>query len=515
MATLTTSFQKIATGNSVTYGAATAYLELWAKYNSQDISNNRSNVTVELRLVVSGGYVGNYQSTYWSISGSLSNSGDIGSGSHRSQTLGSATGNISHNSDGTGSVSFSGVFNPTAWGYTTSVSGSATLPTIPRASTVTCTSGTIGDTLTISIDKKSSSFTSTVSYHILDYSSLTATIAEKTSSTTLYFDTSTIKSQIYALMPNSRTIAGTIRCRTYSGDTKIGDTQVANFTLSAKQSECVPDLTYTMVDTNSEVIEVLGTNQVLIKGISQPKVTLNGIPKYSATIQSYTMELNGVSYNGQEHTFDSLTGDMLEATVTDSRNYTLNSVFRPSIVNYFEPSATITVTRAVQDNNNAYVNMTGIWFNNHFGSTDNVLTMTWIYREVGSQEWINGGTIIPTMSGNNIILTDYLLGDIFNYAKEYEIKFTLTDLFSTKEYVVKRKKSNYDLKDTYYESDILTYQDMLGIEDYIEETYSLLNNFSPSSLSIPLTSTSIAVCPSWCILCPCASMTSISRMASL
>ena len=134
---LTTEFQKIGTGSSKTYGAATGYLELWAKYNSQDIAENKSNVSVELRLVVSGGYIGNYQATYWSISGSLSNSGNLGSGEYRSQTLGSKTDYITHDNDGTKSISFTGEFNPTAWGQTLSVSASATLPTIPRYATVT------------------------------------------------------------------------------------------------------------------------------------------------------------------------------------------------------------------------------------------------------------------------------------------------------------------------------------------------------------------------------------------
>lgn len=124
---LTTTFQKIATGETKQFGGSTGKLELWAKYNSQDIANNRSNVTVELRLVCSS-YIGNYQATYWSISGSLSNSGNLGSGDYYSRTLGSATGNVTHESDGTKTVSFSGSFNPTAWGMTISVSGSATLP---------------------------------------------------------------------------------------------------------------------------------------------------------------------------------------------------------------------------------------------------------------------------------------------------------------------------------------------------------------------------------------------------
>ena len=128
---LTTSFQKIATGQTKQFGGSTGKLELWAKYNTQDITNNRTNVTVELRLVCSS-YIGNYQATYWGISGDLSNSGNLGSGEYYSRTLGSATGNITHNIDGTKTVSFSGYFNPTAWNMSISVSGSATLPNLHK-----------------------------------------------------------------------------------------------------------------------------------------------------------------------------------------------------------------------------------------------------------------------------------------------------------------------------------------------------------------------------------------------
>lgn len=129
---LTDTFQKIGTGDTVVYGGSAGHLELWAKYNSKDVANNRTNVTVELRLVIDYGYIGNYQATYWSISGDLSNSGNLGGGDYRSRTLGSTTGNITHNADGTKSVSFSGSFNPTAWGYSMGVSGSATLPNLHK-----------------------------------------------------------------------------------------------------------------------------------------------------------------------------------------------------------------------------------------------------------------------------------------------------------------------------------------------------------------------------------------------
>lgn len=130
MLELTQQYQKIATGGSQSFNGVIGYLELWAKYNSNDSNNNTTNYSVQLRLVVSGGYIGNYMSTPWSIGGDIRLNGDAGSGSHASKTLGTATGTVTHEPDGTKTVSINGSINFPAWGMGLSVSGSATLPTL-------------------------------------------------------------------------------------------------------------------------------------------------------------------------------------------------------------------------------------------------------------------------------------------------------------------------------------------------------------------------------------------------
>ena len=130
MLELTQQYQKIATGGSQSFNGVIGYLELWAKYNSNDSNNNTTNYSVQLRLVVSGGYIGNYMSTPWAIGGDIRLNGDAGSGSHASKTLGTATGTVTHEPDGTKTVSMNGSINFSAWGMGLSVSGSATLPTL-------------------------------------------------------------------------------------------------------------------------------------------------------------------------------------------------------------------------------------------------------------------------------------------------------------------------------------------------------------------------------------------------
>lgn len=139
MATLTTSYQKIAQGTAKTFGATTSRVDIYAKYNSQSTANNTTNYSVQLRLVkVSGGYIGEYSGTTVKVSstGLTSYSASGGTGDFTSKTLATITGNVSHNSDGTKSVSMSGSMYFKAWGQTISVSGSATLPSIPRYASI-------------------------------------------------------------------------------------------------------------------------------------------------------------------------------------------------------------------------------------------------------------------------------------------------------------------------------------------------------------------------------------------
>lgn len=137
MATLTTSYQKIATSSTVSFNGATGKIELYAKYNSQNIANNTTNYSIQPRLVVANGYIGEYTGSTLTISGTglTTSTTSKGTGNFTSQTLGILTGNVTHNADGTKSVSMSSSIRFTAWGKTISVSGSADLPKIPRYAT--------------------------------------------------------------------------------------------------------------------------------------------------------------------------------------------------------------------------------------------------------------------------------------------------------------------------------------------------------------------------------------------
>ena len=205
MATLTTSFQRLGEAYIGTSGGS-LYVRIYAKYTKQDIANNRTYVVYEARSYYDkASYIYDQQGSI-GVSGTSADYQSAGctrpTGIGESVSV-STEGWVYHNNDGTKSISCAASISFPNWGWGNTAYGSADLPRIPRASGVACSSPYIGDNAIISIDKKASSFTNTLTYKI---GTLTGTIATKTSETTVQFQTSEIEDQIYALIPNVKEI---------------------------------------------------------------------------------------------------------------------------------------------------------------------------------------------------------------------------------------------------------------------------------------------------------------------
>lgn len=137
---LTKSYQKLAEtylGNS----SGNLYIRIYAKYNSQSVENNTSNVSYQSRLYFSGSYIISQGQTKVEMRGtSISNTttswqnfegrqdGRFNNGETIVKTI---TTTINHNSDGTGSINASAIFSSTgSWGWSGTASGTATLPNL-------------------------------------------------------------------------------------------------------------------------------------------------------------------------------------------------------------------------------------------------------------------------------------------------------------------------------------------------------------------------------------------------
>lgn len=424
------TFSNTCTGNQGSH--YTQYLTV--NYSNYDIPNNRTWVEITYSRTRQNSNYYNYG--YANPSHIYINGSEVASATpysahnnYETQTLCTWSGYIYHENDGTKSFNVSASFSSSSANLSGgSVSGSVTLPTIPRTSGVTCASFNIGDSTIISIDRKSSSFTHTIDFSFGNY---TGRVAYRTGDTTVGWTPNT--SSMYAQIPNTKSGTGTITCYTYSGDTHIG-TSTTTFTAYAKESDCKPDVSATIIDTNNTTIALTNDSSKFIKYFSKPKVTISATPKYSSSISSYSTSINdGQSSQTQETIFNTIAGNQITVSTTDSRGFSKNETYTLDMVDYVKLAyKNISIQRTEQMSSEVKLNLEGYYFNGSFGNSSNQLNMYWQYRESGSSSWITGGALLPTINNNNTFtITNCSLGNMFDYQKEYQFKIIATDNLMT------------------------------------------------------------------------------------
>lgn len=421
------SFEGIGSG---TTGAKNYTLKLEVNETSYSIANNTSTVSWALYLTSKN----NYSFSSWSfpvtvnVDGEVYNSSEYRSMSANSTLLiASGTKTIAHNNDGTKTITCSASLSATSAYYlpgNISVSGTLSLTTIPRTSSVSCNSFNIGDATTIVISRASDSFTHTVTW---SFGNASGTIATKTSATTI--GATIPASSLYAQIPNAKSGVGTITCQTYSGNTLIG-TSTCNFTAYAKESECIPTVSASIVDTNDTTIALTGSNTKFIKGFSNAKVTASATAKNSASISSYyTNTGDGRTSSTAVTQFNNINNKYISVKATDSRGYSKSVDYTLDWIEYIRLAFTsIIVKRPESTADKANMTIKGNYFNNSFGNVNNSLVLKYRYKE-GTGEYTDWTTLTPTITDNTFTYIELL--ENLEHNKEYTFEFMIDDELMT------------------------------------------------------------------------------------
>lgn len=400
----------------------------WSQ-SSQSIANNNSVVSWSLKLISTSGSISSSASKSWNVTvngTNYSGTNTVGIGTNSTKTLASGTTTIAHNADGTKSFSFSFSqqfdisYSGVGWIGTKNGGGSGTLTTIPRTSSVSATNANIGENITISINRASSSFTHTLSY---SFCNLNGTIATKTSSTSVSW---TLPTSFYAQIPNSKSSWGTITCDTYSGSTKIGSS-TCRFNVYVKESTNKPEISATVVDTNATTKALTGDENKIIKYYSTAKFTLTASPKNSATISSRSVTYNGKTVTGGSGNswtdqFSNAVAGSFQFGVTDSRGYSNSVTVNKTLINYVKITCAMTTSNPTASGE-CTLTIKGNYFNGSFGSTNNTLTVQY-KKDSGS--WTNA---TATLSGNTYTATVKITG--LDYTQAYTFQARATDKLAT------------------------------------------------------------------------------------
>ena len=337
----------------------------WSE-KSQNVANNTTIINWTLQLIAtSDGAISSNVSKSWTVTvnGTKYNgSNTVGISNNSTKTLASGTTTITHNDDGskTFNYSFSQQFDITfnGWVGTISGSGSGTLNTIARASQPSCITwpehtqnvGQFGDTISIHMNRLSSSFTHTVRYQ---FGAQSGTIATGVTTGTTW----TIPASLMNLIPNSLSGSGTIYVDTYSGATLVG-TKYCGFTATVPAA-AKPTCSLTLEDTTGWD-DVYGSP---VQGLSNIKITVNPVLSYNSPIASYAVSADGAKYTSATANTGLLKkagSSPVTATVKDKRGRSGSASYTMNVLAYAQPSISkLTVNRCdvngVEDEHGEYI----------------------------------------------------------------------------------------------------------------------------------------------------------------
>lgn len=344
----------------------------------------------------------------------------------------SGTTTVSHNADGSKSISVSASFNNADRGTylptTGSCSGSLKLTTIPRATTPSIDKPSLdcGSAIKISGTSASSNFSHKVYVTWNGTKTQIGTIASGTTTPSFSY---TIPTDWEKNIPDSTSSIATFTLETISGSTSVGSKTV-NATIKVR-SGVVPSIgTVSISDANSICA---GIGQY-VQSQSKLKFSIATSGNQGSTITSVSTKFNDQTYSGSTFTTQAIQNSgtlTYTITVTDSRGRTATKSGSINVVAYNPPSLTnVSAKRA----NSGYAadESSGTYALLHFKvgftslSNKNVTSFYIQYRASGASSWNK----INSWANNYTLNQDYKAGNLFTSTTiTYEIAFGVKDKF--------------------------------------------------------------------------------------
>lgn len=403
--------------------AANASLILTCTQSSQDITNNKSTVSIKVVCQLKNGV--SFSNAGIKTNVSITCDGQTKTfaaptsynvGANGSLTLGTVSFTVSHASDGKKSINYSGSWTPPYLygGGTATGSGSKTLTTIPRKSTFTFPSTiTLGTAYTFNITRQSTSFTHDVYYKLNGGSWVRLATGVATS----YSWTPPLS--LASSYPNATSFTIIVAVNTLSGSTMIYNDPGRSVTVNIPSSVVPSCSTPSISRVDNGVPSAWG---IYVKGFSKANVSISGSGSYSSTILSYA--LSGAGYSSNSYQLSTgvinISGTVsFTGTVRDSRGRSKSASNSITVYDYSTPVVSVTAERC---NSSGSADPDGSYVN---------VTATFSIASVNSKNTVSSkkievvGTSYTSTSFNSGAVVK--LGGALTTDKSYVIKVTITD----------------------------------------------------------------------------------------
>lgn len=340
----------------------------------------------------------------------------------------SATARVNHDQQGALTVTISAtgaVAGSTLTG--TQISGSVTLNTIARASTVNASDANIGSCATVVVSRKSSSFTHSIAYRFgqlsgyIDANGNITDTETKFSATTVNF---LLPESFYLQIPNAPNGVCTLTCRTYTGSALVGTAQTCSFTATAPVDSCRPIVSGAVADCNPLTVALTGDDSVLVRYASHALCQMDAQSQQGATIA--LRRIGGVPIEADTLTLEQAAFDSIVFEAVDSRGYATACQVPVTQVDYIPLSCVCHVKRTAPTAPDAVLSLRGSCWKGNFGAAENALSVT---------VQVNEGEVLPVDiavgADHQFDATVTLSG--MDYRQSHAVKIIIGDKVSTLE----------------------------------------------------------------------------------
>lgn len=377
----------------------------------------------------------------------------------------SGTKDITHNNDGSKTITFSATLTKSSYGSydpgKCSLSGTFKLTDIPRASTIkSVTFPLFNENVTIEVTRAIDTYRDTItwvacipidngdgSYSLygepsdikgIVFDETTQTSCEKTDLKSITWK---IPEEASVVIPELRTVGIKVICTTYNGDTVIGTNEIWVCPRLLEEFSN-PLITKSVIETNTKVINQLGKNDfsIPVLNISQPKFTFNGTPRYNATIKNITITCgDGQTSSISPFVFSPIGRSKFTIVATDSRKFTttLEIDLSKNEIPYIRPTIkTLIPERKSPISGEIILNATGSWYGGAMiDDIVNPLNASYKCKISGSEEDpilvdIPSEVITLDKTKNEWSIINYNLGNITSYNKNYNFNLFISDYYT-------------------------------------------------------------------------------------
>ena len=412
-------------------GSSGKKYDIWLEVseNSHSIKNNTSNLTLNLKLKRNDGYTGSAYNLNESdnfakitINNTVKSSKNLTIDTRNGAivTLCSWTGDVTHNQDGSLTISLGGSFTMSGTSLSGgSVSGSFKCITIPRASSFSMdkTSAKPDDNVTLTISAASKAFKHTVLFEIGSYSE-TLLLASGVTRGSL-----TVPVEWLNAIPNSKSGSVKVTLKTYNSNTLLGSsTKYLKITIPESE-EYLPEFKFNLSYDSRGLFP--GHWSATLQNITLLTVTVpEPTFKYGATMTSCVISVGSQTKNGLINTFDLIEAGTITAkiNITDSRGFCKNEEFLIGVDGYEKPKVYCTSIYRCDSYGTPVENGTSvaIEFKKEYSSVRelNIGRVYARYKKSGSTEY-----------GNSILLntSPCVINEAFDVASSYDFILSITD----------------------------------------------------------------------------------------